>query len=241
MQVAPMIDFFSVIVPAHNEEDEIEGCLEAVTASIAHARRSFDDVHVRVLVVADACTDNTLDLVAGFASRNPLVEVLTVSFNNVGVARNAGGIHFIGERTSHDQQGLDSTWFAFTDADSRVPKNWIASQVQEVGFGADCIVGTVAPRPETASAELLTKWHAAHELGEDHPYVFGANLGIRGTYFELVGGIPPLRCGEDAALVAAVLKAGGRVLRTDTCRVLTSARLEGRATGGFSTYLKELA
>lgn len=241
MQVAPMVDSFSVIVPAHNEEDEIEGCLEAVMASIAHARRSFGDVHVRVLVVADACTDNTLDLVAGFSSRNLIAEVVNVSFNNVGLARNAAGEHLLGPKEDRHREALDATWLAFTDADSRVPEHWITSQIHSARLGADCIVGTVAPRPETGTAELLAKWHAAHELGEDHPYVFGANLGVRGTYFELVNGIPPLPCGEDAAMVAAVLEAGGRVLRTDTCRVLTSARLDGRAAGGFSTYLQELA
>ncbi|TSI13871.1 glycosyltransferase family 2 protein [Brevibacterium aurantiacum] len=236
-----MVDGFAVIVPAHNEEDEIEGSLESVMASVAHARRTCAVVHIRVIVVADACTDNTLDLVTDFASRNPIVEVVTVSFNNVGFARNAAGEHFIGQRRIHTQQELGALWLAFTDADSRVPEHWIASHIRNAELGVDCIVGTVAPRPETGTVELLAKWHAAHELGEDHPYVFGANLGVRGTYFELVGGIPPLPCGEDAALVAAVLDAGGRVLRTDTCRVLTSARLEGRAAGGFSTYLQELA
>lgn len=236
-----MIDVFAVIVPAHNEEDEIKGCLESVMASVSYARHTSAVAHIRVIVVADACTDSTLDLVTDFASRNPIVEVVTVSFNNVGIARNTAAEYFIGQRGIHTQPALDAMWLAFTDADSRVPENWIASQIRHAELGVDCVVGTVAPRPETGSSELLAKWHAAHELGEDHPFVFGANLGVRGSYFELVDGIPPLPCGEDAALVAAVLDAGGRVLRTDTCRVLTSARLEGRAAGGFSAYLQELA
>lgn len=135
---------------------------------------------------------------------------------------------------------FDLTWIAFTDADSRVPTHWLTTHLAMAEAGSDCLVGTVSPRPDTGSAALIAKWHSHHTLLEDHPHVFGANLGIRGSYLNIIGGMPQLPLGEDAATVAAVLAAGGNVRRTDTCRVLTSARLEGRAEGGFSSFMQSL-
>ena len=138
------------------------------------------------------------------------------------------------------EQDSGSAWIAFTDADSRVPEHWITTHLELAATGVDCLVGTVAPRPETATAELIATWHANHELFEDHPYIFGANMGLRASALEAMGGVPPLVCGEDEAIVDAVLREGGHIRRTDDCRVLTSARLSGRTRGGFSSYLRQL-
>jgi hypothetical protein len=54
------------------------------------------------------------------------------------------------------------------------------------------------------------------------------------------GGFADVPAGEDHALVAAMIAAGGRVLRTRSLSVVTSARREGRAPHGFSHYLPEL-
>lgn len=240
-----MIEHLAVIVPAHNEEDEVSDCLTAILRSLSNAQSrpdlscSIAEVVFQVIVVVDACTDGTLRLVEEFAGRHPVVDVLVTSFNNVGRARNAAGDHLL-QAVGGSRTPLDATWMAFTDADSRVPEHWIASHLDAAQQGADCLVGTVAPRPETASAELISRWHTAHDLAEGHSHVFGANLGLRASCFAAIEGIPPLACGEDAAVVAAVVAIGAEVRRTDACRVLTSARLDGRAAGGFSTYLRNL-
>lgn len=235
-----MIDHLAVIIPAHNEEDEIVDCLTSVVCSAVLAQRKDPELRVQVIVVADACTDGTHDVVAGFAQQNPLVEILSTSYSNVGRARDAAGRLLLRSLRDAHPQALETAWMAFTDADSRVPEQWVATHLHEALLGADCLVGTVAPRPETGSADLIARWHETHHLVEGHPYVFGANLGLRAAYFERVEGIPALSCGEDAAVVAEILKAGGKVRRTDSCRVLTSARLDGRVQGGFSTYLQSL-
>ena len=66
-------------------------------------------------------------------------------------------------------------------------------------------------------------------------------MGLRAGVLEAMGGVPPLVCGEDEAIVDAVLREGGDIRRTDDCRVLTSARLSGRTRGGFSSYLRQLS
>lgn len=236
-----MVERFAAIIPAHNEEAEILGCLDSVLASLARTPETIDHRDYRVLIVADACTDHTQSLAEKVAADHPCIDVLTTTFKNVGKARNTAGHHFLTACQPQSRESLHGTWIAFTDADSRVPEQWVASHLEAARSGVDCLVGTVEPRPATGSERLTSKWHDMHKLCEDHPHIFGANLGIRGSYFDAISGIPPLECGEDVAVVNAVLKAGGEVKRTDMCRVLTSARLEGRVpSGGFSDYLKTL-
>lgn len=235
-----MIEHLGVLIPAHNEEEEIAGCLDSVIESVSQVPEDLAQFTSRIVVVVDDCTDNTAGLVREFSARNADVIALTTKFRNVGKARNFASKHFIQFVTSIEQVNLAHAWIAFTDADSRVPVHWISSHLEAAAAGVDCLVGTVAPRPETGSAELISKWHSQHELLDEHSYIFGANLGLRGSYLETIGGIPHLKCGEDTAVVSAVLRAGGYVKRTDECRVLTSARLQGRARGGFSSYLQHL-
>lgn len=236
-----MITHLGVIIPAHNEEDEILGCLDSVLQSFAHVPEASVPGGFQIVVVVDACTDATLGLVLEFARHCRLAKVLTTSSNSVGSARDVGCSYFMRSVGGVSGADFDTAWVAFTDADSRVPLHWISSHLEVAAEGADCLVGTVAPRPESGSAELIAKWHANHELGENHSYVFGANLGLRGSCLAAIGGVPRLTCGEDAAIVAAVRTVGGQLRRTDSCRVLTSARLTGRTQGGFSGYLQQLA
>lgn len=237
-----MIRRLGVIIPAHNEEDDILGCLESLQRSHSYAVERGINCRFRVVVVADACTDATAGIVEDFAARHRNVFVLATSFQSVGRARDFGWRHFMRTEESTTGEGSDSAWVwvAFTDADSRVPEHWITTHLELAARGVDCLVGTVAPRPETATADLVATWHANHELLENHPYIFGANMGLRASALEAIGGVPPLECGEDEAIVDAVLREGGRIRRTDDCRVLTSARLSGRVNGGFSSYLRQL-
>jgi len=237
-----MIRRLGVIIPAHNEEDDILGCLESLQRSHSYAVERGINCRFRVVVVADACTDATASIVEDFAARLRNVFVLATSFQSVGRARDFGWRHFMRTEESTTGEHSDSAWVwvAFTDADSRVPEHWITTHLELAARGVDCLVGTVAPRPETATADLVATWHANHELLENHPYIFGANMGLRASALEAIGGVPPLECGEDEAIVDAVLREGGRIRRTDDCRVLTSARLSGRVRGGFSSYLRQL-
>jgi hypothetical protein len=51
------------VVSAHNEQALIGRCIDSLTAAARHARTQQSDVHVRIVIAADACTDNTLSLV----------------------------------------------------------------------------------------------------------------------------------------------------------------------------------
>jgi glycosyltransferase involved in cell wall biosynthesis len=99
-----------VVIPAHDEADRLPACL----ASVAAAADAVN-LPVTVVVVLDACTDHSEEVVGDG------VRVLRVSVRNVGAARAAG----FAAASAADP----TTWLACIDADCVVPTRWLADQV----------------------------------------------------------------------------------------------------------------
>ena len=99
---------FSVIIPAHNEENTLGKCLESIKA------QSFTDYEI--IVVCDNCTDNTESVAMSYA----VDKIIKGSFGNDGMARNAG---------------LDvakGKWVLFIDADDWYLHEFVFSQMENV-------------------------------------------------------------------------------------------------------------
>lgn len=226
-----------VVVPAHDEEELLVGCLTAIGAAVRALSSDAGDETLRsvVIVALDACRDGSADVVA----RCPGVVPLVVDQRNVGRARAAGVTESLRRLALPD----DAVWLATTDADCAVPPTWLTAQRDAADAGADAVVGTVrvadwsSHPPEVASrfAELYA--HA----GREHPHVHGANLGVRASALRRAGGVPPLALAEDVALVAALERTGARVLRSAEVPVVTSARPLSRTRGGFADLLRSLS
>jgi glycosyltransferase involved in cell wall biosynthesis len=225
-----MIRAVGVIVPAHNEQDLLPACLTAVR----RAARALRGMPVHLVVVADACRDQTAR-----AARRGGASVLTISAKSVGAAR-AAGVREVLRRTAH----LDpaDVWLATTDADTLVPPSWLRQQARYAAQDWDAIAGTVRVadwsgyRPGT---RLLFRRRYGGGTGL-HSHVHGANLGFRASAYLAAGGFPAVPTSEDRVLVAELAAAGARVLRTRALPVVTSARREARAPHGFSHHLAEL-
>jgi GT2 family glycosyltransferase len=227
-----VIERLVVVVPAADEEQRIGRCLGALQVAGQELARSRG-CEVRILVVLDGCTDRTSDIVASF----PAVEAVLSSARSVGVARQRGARAAM--QTPHDTGTL---WLANTDADSSVPQNWLCHMVDAADAGADVVLGTVLPGaslPDSTRAAWMHRHGRRHR--EEHPYVHGANLGIRADVLENLGGWAALASGEDTDLADRAAAAGYRIRRTPEIPVLTSARWSGRAPAGFSTFLRALA
>ncbi|MFB4419834.1 glycosyltransferase family 2 protein [Streptomyces sp. QL37] len=228
----------AVVIPAHNEQALLGAALAAVSRAARHP--ALAATRVLVVVAADACTDATQSvarragaLIAPLDSRNP------------GRARAAGAA--LALRTLD----LDpsAVWIASTDADSEVPSRWLAHQRACAEKGWEAVVGTVRPHGWSPALTDVIRRHMREyeEAGRHpgrpdlHPHVHGANLGVRADAYLRCGGYPALATGEDHALVAALNASGHRVLRTRRFPVLTSARLNARARGGYGDHLGRLA
>ena len=226
-----MTPWVGVVVPAHDEEELLADCLDGLRAAAGVVR---DRARVAVLVVADACTDRTEAI-----ARRHHVGVRRVAARNVGRARAAGAATLLARRTP-------PVWLATTDADSVVPRDWLAAQLAARDAGVDAWVGTVAVTdwaglPHPVRHHYRAAYDAGVRPGDAHGHVHGANLGIGADAYRAIGGFPPRATAEDVALVAALDRAGYRVVRDRANPVVTSARTVGRAPDGFAGHLRTLA
>jgi cellulose synthase/poly-beta-1,6-N-acetylglucosamine synthase-like glycosyltransferase len=227
-----MIQTVAIVVPAGNEEGLVGHCLDAIAAARHHAHHHVRrPLQIRTVVVLDRCVDAT----ASAVSARTGVETITSDAGRVGSARALGVEHVLA--------GIDTlaeAWVANTDADSRVPADWITRMVHEADRGAQVVLGTVLPA-DGLSPFRRRLWGERHDLEDGHRHVHGANFGIRADTYRRLGGWPPLASGEDVALASRAEMAGTiKTVRTAGIPVVTSARLRGRAPHGFAAYLQSL-
>lgn len=209
-----------VVIPVHNEEEILDGCLQAVSQA---ARDPLLDAEpVEIVVVLDACTDRS----AAVAVRHK-AQIVSLDARCVGAARALGA-----------SLALDygARWIAFTDADTIVPANWLSAQLD---VGADATCGQVSIEDYSGHPpgfrELYLKSYSAQTQ-----HIHGANLGIAAGAYRVAGGFPALTVGEDRALIASALDNRHDVRWAGMPRVVTSARLRTMVEGGFASYLARL-
>ncbi|GIE48906.1 glycosyl transferase [Amorphoplanes nipponensis] len=223
-----MLSRLAVVVPAHDEEGLLPHCLAALRAATAGVA-----VPTEIVVVADACSDDTARVAAAAGA-----EVVTVAAASVGPARAAGMAY----AARHGTAGL---WLATTDADSRVAPGWLGWHARHAAHGAQVLVGTVevrdwAPWPVAVRDAYERRYRAAF-TATGHRHVHGANLGCAADAYTGLGGFAAVRHDEDRDLVTRAVRAGLRVVRDGSCPVLTSARRAARAPAGFAAHLAAVA
>ncbi|MDQ6752908.1 MAG: glycosyltransferase [Actinomycetota bacterium] len=219
----------AVVIPARNEEQLLPRCLASVREAIAALACRRPDLLAGITVVLDRTADGSAHIVR----QSPGTVGLRCRVGNVGRARD------LGVRRALRQAGLpgSAVWIANTDADSTVPRDWLCTHAEIADAGWDVLVGTVQPERSDLSQAALTAWLAAHQLGEGHPHIHGANLGFRADVYTRLGGFRPHQVDEDRDFVRSAAAAGFRLLTTDQCRVTTSGRVQSRVRGGFADYL----
>lgn len=223
-----LIDRVVVVVPAHDEEELIGA---AVDALLVAAARLAALVRTTVVVVANACSDRTAERASAAGAT-----VVEVTHANVGAARAAG----FDWALEHEPHPVTRTWFATTDADSRVPAHWLAVQLEAATAGADVHLGTVAlePHERASHAAWVDSYAAASREGTGHGHVHGASMGIRAASYLRVGGFAALDSDEDVDLVTRLTAWGARIVWDESCPVVTSSRLTARAPRGVSRDLR---
>ncbi len=211
-----------VVVPAHDEQQRLPACLDSLAVAAGHP--GLRGEAVAVVVVADACRDATAAVArAGGAG------VVTLQARCVGRARAAGALRVLSR---------GARWLANTDADSVVAPDWLAVQVRLARAGADAVCGTV--EVDSGSRRLDSAFRRDYADRDGHRHVHGANLGVSAAAYRAAGGWRSVPLGEDVLLVADLQAAGARIAWSARARVRTSARLRGRASGGFADHLASL-
>ena len=221
-----------VVVPARNEEESLPDCLAALESAGRALAAAYPTVDLMVTVVLDGCTDSS----ASVMREHPFARSLEVDFASVGPARRAG----IADALARAGRPAGQIWVANTDADTVVPRHWLAEQCRLAAQGVQLVLGTVVPDPSGLGIQRERAWHAAHPLGHGHDHIHGANLGFRADSYQRAGGYAALDVHEDVDLVIRLKAFGVTWSAVDTIRATTSARTMGRTPGGFAGYLREL-
>ena len=220
-----------VTIPAHDEEACLGACLDSLLRAACNP--ALDGEAVLVHVVLDACSDGSLGVVRAFQPQfedaGLQLEYAVIAAHRVGAARAAGAHHLLAS---------GARWLAFTDADTRVDRHWLAAQL---ALDADVVCGSVAvddwsPHGGDAAA-LRTHFDSVYQDRDGHRHIHGANLGVSARAYAAAGGFQPVACHEDVLLVQALERLGARFAWTARPRVFTSARTDARARGGFGDTL----
>ena len=214
-----------IVIPAHNEAMTIAKCLASVRAAIEELPSIIE---VYTLVVLDSCTDNTESIVKAAG-----IDYLCCNYQCVGQVRNIGIRHAITN---------DATWLACTDADSVVPIDWLVRQIEHISHQpTDMICGVVDIDSWAHLTPQTRKDYIAHYQDKmGHRHIHGANLSFSTETYLTVGGFAPIPCHEDVDLVRKFEVQGYAITWSNSVRVMTSSRLQARATEGFAAFLTKL-
>lgn len=212
----------AVLIPARDEVELVQRCLSSVRIAAKDERLGGEGVVI--VVAADSCIDGTEALAGSLAD-----VVIAGKFGNVGDARGAAASKAL---------ELGARWFANTDADTIVPKDWLSAQL---AYGADAFCGIVTVVDwEGYGPGMASAFEGTESVEAGHPHVHGANLGVSASAYCNAGGFRSAQAHEDVSLVTRLVASGASIARQPTPCVVTSARRNSRAREGFSDYLKTL-
>lgn len=211
-----------IVVPAHDEQNHIDACISSLVRASACPQLRGEEV--LIVVVLDACSDRT-----GAIARSLGAKTIDVQARNVGIARCMGA-----QAALH----AGSRWLAFTDADSTVAPDWLAAQL---ALQSDAVCGTVAVDDWGIYGQRMQRHYEATYTDRDgHAHIHGANMGVSAQAYLRAGGFMALASSEDVALVAALQASGASIAWSAAPRVVTSARQNFKAHGGFGARLEQI-
>ena len=252
-----------VVIPARNEAEQIEPTLRALTNQVDNNGKILSLNCFEIIVLANNCSDITADVVRQFIRKLDsclsvhLVErTFRLKQAHVGTAR-----RWLMDLacTRLEAVGQPRGLIASTDADTRVARNWVSSNLTEVDSGADAVAGLIQVDPrglrrlgemvrraywqDRIHRRLLVELEAIIDLNPldvfpRHDFHGGASLAITAEMYRRVGGLPPLPSWEDVALAEALWREDARFVHSPQVWVRTSARQAGRAIGGQSYALE---
>lgn len=242
-----MADFQTVVaVPVKDEAARIAACVSA----LALQRDLAPDA---IVLVVNNTTDASATIVRHLAYSLPVpVEVIDHEFPpeqaSAGAARRMAM-----ERAAAivGQGGVLLT----TDADGRVPADWVAANLFHLRRGIDAVAGRAVLDPVDAAAiparlhedDALECAYAAAldqiaSIVEPQPWDpwprhvehSGASIAVTLAAYRRAGGMPAAPIAEDRRFFAALRETGARIRHAPEIAVVVSGRLIGRAEGGMA-------
>ena len=252
-----------VAIPARNEAHHLPACLWA----LADQRTPFGALLTaplfEVIIFANDCFDGTTERARALAPELPFGLTVVEGRLPSGAAHAGEARRMAMDLALGRLEAIDAARSVIltTDADSRVPPNWIDGNLAAIDAGADAVLGRLAldedgrdlPEALHRRGTLESEYEAlhaevfatldpvSHNPWPHHSTISGASVAVTAEAYRRIGGLPRVALGEDKALVAALLHCDARVRFDNSIEVVTSARLKGRAIGGVADTLRRRA
>jgi hypothetical protein len=243
-----------IALPVKNEARHIAACLLALGV---HQTTPAS----RIVLMLNDCTDETTDIVRQLVPSltvpvNILLHAFPAGLGSAGHAR-----HLAMEHAAHDMRnhGTGDGVLLTTDADSRVPPQWIAANLHHIRAGADAVAGRAVIDPvdarlipqrlhdddalECAYGDLLeeiatlvdpTLW----DPWPRHTEHSGASIAVTWDAYLRAGGMPMTPLGEDREFFRALDCIDAKVRHAPDVAVVVSGRIQGRAAGGMADTIR---
>ena len=245
---APTARTIAIAIPLKNEAAHIPAMLAALDDAAFHYGGA-----VKVVIVANDCSDASVELLSAFVPRHLELEWRAVSM--LPGSRHAGWARRLALDAAAARLRDENDLLLSTDADTLVSPHWIRRIVTHIDQGYDAIAGQALTTREERNGlgeyakkrldrigryyTALSFLRAAAEPDADdrwprHYYEGGASIALTLELYRRIGGAPTPPLAEDKALFDRIRAHGGRIRHPVDVRVFTSCRTEGRAPGGMA-------
>lgn len=178
---------FSVIIPCHNEQDQIERCLKSLE------NQTIDPAEFEVVVVNNASTDSTGSCVEEYSkSSNLQIHLIHEWKKGVSPARHTGAKFASGEI------------FVFLDADNFPHRKLLEGirRAEDRGYRA----GVIKTLPFDFSVRGFSLFFFLDLVKRYGPRPFGKSFCLRNLYFASGGYNCAIACGENVEFLVRVKK-----------------------------------
>ena len=240
----------AVAIPARDEAERIQGCLEALD--------NQDGVRLDDIILLVNNTSDDTAAIARSVAIHASTKLHVIECHLAGVQANAGFARRLALQTAEKLVG-ERDILLTTDADGLVDPDWLSRNLEAIDLGADVVAGWVDLHPLEWGA-IPTQLHEddARECAYDalcdeihglldadpadplprHTQHSGASIAVTAEAFARCGGVPAIASGEDRALIAALRRIDARVRHAPEVHVTVSGRTIGRAAGGMADTIR---
>jgi glycosyltransferase involved in cell wall biosynthesis len=226
-------EILSVVIPTHNRSASLRRTLEAIRSQTWPASR------IEVVVVADGCSDGTVEMLRSF-SWDFTLRVIEQSAQGPAAARNKGA------------EAATGRLLIFLDDDIEPVSLFVEAHHRAHDTKSDCVVvgympPVIPPSSGIFGVELRFWWEAMFDTMRQPGHRFNyrdllsGNFSLPADLFKALGGFhPDLRCHEDYEFGVRLIKGGVPLVyepraagfhheQVDLCRSLDRKVQEGRA------------
>ncbi len=212
-------EFFSVIVPSYNREDEIRALLGSF------GKLNFPRERYELIIADDGSTDGTASYVKSFQANSPFeLHFYPQENQGPGAARNMGMMKARGD------------FFIFIDSDCTVDPGWLKAideglqaEAADAFGGPDSYRKDFPPLLKAINYSMTSfittggiRGHKKKRLGKYYPRSF--NMGLSREVYENIGGFGKLRHGQDIEFSHRIIESGAKVVLIEDAIVFHKRR-----------------